>query len=84
MGIKNVQGGNKNHNAPLTADAYYDNYGTPVGFASDYRTGQTFDFKLSGRSSTPINREALERFQEEAKKSQEAKWLKVAKKAKKV
>ena len=127
MGIKNVQGGNKSHNAPLTADAmnrfidfltkhgferkdenlipnpekpqrayttingkramsgyyaYYDNYGTPVGFASDYRTGQTFDFKLSGRSSTPINREALERFQEEAKKSQEAKWLKVAKKAK--
>ena len=26
--------------------AFYDNYGTPVGFAADYRTGQTHKFKI--------------------------------------
>lgn len=62
--------------------AFYDNYGTPVGFASDYRTGQTHNFKLSGRKSTKTNTEALERFREEAKQDQEQKWLKVSEKAK--
>ena len=62
--------------------AFYDNYGTPVGFASDYRTGQTHNFKLSGRKSTKTNTEALERFRQEAKQDQEQKWLKVSEKAK--
>ena len=62
--------------------AFYDNYGTPVGFASDYRTGQTHNFKLSGRKSTKINTDALERFKEEARQDQEHKWLKVSDKAK--
>ena len=62
--------------------AFYDNYGTPVGFASDYRTGQTHNFKLSGRKSTKTNTEALERFKEEARLDQEQKWLKVSEKAK--
>jgi len=62
--------------------AFYDNYGTPVGFASDYRTGQTHNFKLSGRKSTKVNTEALARFRQEAQEDQEHKWLKVAEKAK--
>ena len=62
--------------------AFYDNYGTPVGFAADYRTGQTHKFKISGAKTTKVNKEALERFKEEAKQDQERKWLKVASKAK--
>ena len=46
--------------------AFYDNYGTPVGFAADYRTGQTHKFKISGAKTTKVNKEALERFKEEA------------------
>jgi hypothetical protein len=61
--------------------AYYDNFGTPIGFASDYRTGQTHNFKLSGRKSSEVNYEALEQFREQAKQDQEQKHLKVAKKA---
>ena len=61
--------------------AYYDNFGTPIGFASDYRTGQTHNFKLSGRKSSEVNYEALEKFREQAKQDQEQKHLKVAKKA---
>ena len=61
--------------------AFYDNYGTPVGFASDYRTGQTHNFKITGVKKTKVNTEALERFKQEAKQDQESRWLKVAKKA---
>ena len=61
--------------------AFYDNYGTPVGFASDYRTGQTHKFKISGTKSSKVNADALERFKQEAKESQEHKWLKVSDKA---
>jgi hypothetical protein len=61
--------------------AYYDNFGTPIGFASDYRTGQTHNFKLSGRKSSEVNYEALEQFREQAKQDQEQKHLKIAKKA---
>lgn len=61
--------------------AFYDNYGTPVGFAADYRTGQTHKFKISGTRSSKVNTEALERFKQEAKESQEHKWLKVSDKA---
>jgi hypothetical protein len=62
--------------------AYYDNFGTPIGFASDYRTGQTHNFKLSGRKSTEVNYKALEQFREQAKQDQEQKHLKISKKAK--
>ena len=62
--------------------AYYDNYGTPIGFASDYRTGQTHHFKLTGRHSAEVNHEALQRFKEEARLSLEAKHIKVARRAK--
>jgi putative DNA primase/helicase len=126
MGIKNVQGNNKDLSKPLTADAihrferflenhglerkdpveinpgkpqraytvinnkralsgyyaFYDNYGTPVGFASDYRTGQTHNFKMSGVKAGKIDTEALARFKEEARLDQEQKWLKVSEKAK--
>ena len=126
MGIKNVQGNNKDLSKPLTADAihrferflenhglerkdpveinpgkpqraytvinnkralsgyyaFYDNYGTPVGFASDYRTGQTHNFKMSGVKAGKIDTEALARFREEARLDQEQKWLKVSEKAK--
>ena len=61
--------------------AFYDNYGTPVGFAADYRTGQTHNFKITGVKKTKVNTEALERFKQEARQDQESKWLKVAKKA---
>jgi len=126
MGIKNVQGNNKDLSKPLTTDAihrferflenhglerkdpveinpvkpqraytvinnkralsgyyaFYDNYGTPVGFASDYRTGQTHNFKMSGVKAGKIDTEALARFKEEARLDQEQKWLKVSEKAK--
>ena len=126
MGIKNVQGNNKDFTKPLTTDAihrferflenhglerkdpveinpgkpqraytvinnkralsgyyaFYDNYGTPVGFASDYRTGQTHNFKMSGVKAGKIDTEALARFKEEARLDQEQKWLKVSEKAK--
>jgi len=62
--------------------AYYDNFGTPIGFASDYRTGQTHNFKLSSRKSSEVNYEALEKFREQARQDQEQKHLKIAKKAK--
>ena len=62
--------------------AYYDNFGTPIGFASDYRTGQTHNFKLSSRKSSEVNYEALEKFREQARQDQEHKHLKIAKKAK--
>jgi len=126
MGIKNVQGNNKDLSKPLTTDAihrferflenhglerkdpveinpvkpqraytvinnkralsgyyaFYDNYGTPVGFASDYRTGQTHNFKMTGVKAGKIDTEALARFKEEARLDQEQKWLKVSEKAK--
>ena len=126
MGIKNVQGNNKDFTKPLTTDAihrferflenhglerkdpveinpgkpqraytvinnkralsgyyaFYDNYGTPVGFASDYRTGQTHNFKMSGVKAGKVDTEALARFKEEARLDQEQKWLKVSEKAK--
>ena len=126
MGIKNIQGHNKQIDKPLTNDAifkfqqflerhgfetkdeleinpdkpqraytninnkralsgyyaFYDNYGTPVGFASDYRTGQTHNFKITGTKTNKINSDALERFKQEAKQDQEQKWLKVSQKAK--
>jgi len=126
MGIKNVQGNNKDFTKPLTTDAihrferflenhglerkdpveinpvkpqraytvinnkralsgyyaFYDNYGTPVGFASDYRTGQTHNFKMSGVKRGKVDTEALARFKEEARLDQEQKWLKVSEKAK--
>ena len=127
MGIKNIKGGGKEYDKPLTMEsmgkfteflkqhgfepknetlepnpekpqraytvvnnkramsgyyAYYDNFGTPIGFASDYRTGQTHNFKLSSRKSSEVNYEALEKFREQARQDQEQKHLKVAKKAK--
>jgi len=127
MGIKNIKGGGKEYEKPLTMEsmgkfteflkkhgfepknetlepnpekpqraytvvnnkramsgyyAYYDNFGTPIGFASDYRTGQTHNFKLSSRKSSEVNYEALEKFREQARQDQEQKHLKVAKKAK--
>jgi len=62
--------------------AFYDNYGTPIGFASDYRTGQTHNFKLSGRKSTKINYDALEKFRQEAEEQQIAGHLRISEKAK--
>ena len=126
MGIKNIQGHNREIDKPLTNDAifkfqqfleshgfetkeeleinpvkpqraytnindkralsgyyaFYDNYGTPVGFAADYRTGQTHNFKITGTKTNKINSDALERFKQEAKQDQEQKWLKVSQKAK--
>ncbi len=62
--------------------AFYDNFGTPIGFASDYRTGQTHNFKLSGRKSTKINHEALEKFRQESEAQQLAAHLRISDKAK--
>ena len=61
--------------------AFYDNYGTPVGFAADYRTGQTHNFKATGVKKSKVNTEALARFKQEAQEDQQRKWSKVADKA---